>query len=181
MSFNREDAEATARQRMEAGETSMSFDRAKVEEEVRAWFFDDYFPRWVEVANGTREEGPEFILDYWGRPMFATNDAPSIAAWLHTDDEVVAFLKMQHDILKSEGFTHTHSPEEIIKIYNPNGASIEGIWSRRRADKSEVHRIVVHFEVAKMDGKWRVLGVQTRMTDIVKDNDTVDAAWAQEN
>ena len=180
MSFDRSSAEATARQRMDAGETNTSFNRAAVEEEVRHWFFEDYFPRWVEVANGKRDEGPEFILEYWGRPMFATNDAPSIAAWLHTDEEVIAFLSMQHDILKSEGFTHTHSPEEIIRVYNPNGASIEGIWSRRRADESEVHRIVVHFEVAKMDGKWRVLGVQTRMTDINNDKDSVAAAWAQD-
>lgn len=179
MSFNREQAEATARQRMEAGETSTAFDRAAIEAEIRAWFFDEYFPRWVDVANGKRNEGPEFILKYWGRPMFATNDAPSIAAWLHTDEDVIGFLKMQHDILKSEGFTHTHSPEEIIRVYNPNGASIEGIWSRRRADNSEVHRIAVNFQVAKMDGVWRVLGVHSRMTDINKDNDTVAGAWAQ--
>ncbi|MEL7452888.1 MAG: hypothetical protein AAGJ50_05895 [Pseudomonadota bacterium] len=179
MSFDRTEAEATARERMEAGDTATSFDRSAVEEEVRRWFFDEYFPRWVSVANGKREEGPEFILEYWGRPMFATNDAPSIAAWLHTDEEVVAFLSMQHAILKSEGFSHTHSPEEVIRVYNPNGASIEGIWSRRRADESEVHRVVVHFEVAKMDGKWRVLGVQSRMTDQAKDNDSVSAAGAQ--
>ncbi len=179
MSFDKDEAEAIARRRMEAGETSTSFDRAAIEEEVRQWFFDDYFPRWVAVAKGERDEGPDFILDYWGRPMFATSDAPSIAAWLHTDEEVMGFLTLQHDILKSEGFTHTHSPEEIIKVYNPNGASIEGIWSRRRADESEVHRIVVHFEVAKMDGKWRVLGVQSRMTNYEADGDSVAAAWEQ--
>lgn len=157
----------------------MSFDRAAVEAEVRAWFFDDYFPRWVDVANGKRDEGPEFILEYWGRPMYATNDDPDISMWMTTDEEVMAFLTMQHDILKAEGFTHTYSPEENVFVYNQKGASIEGIWSRRRPDESEVHRIVVHFEVAKLDGKWRVMGVQTRMTDFDHDQDVVAKAWDQ--
>jgi hypothetical protein len=34
--------------------------------EVTRWFFDDYFSRWTSVANGTRQEGPEFILTTGG-------------------------------------------------------------------------------------------------------------------
>ncbi|WP_372572597.1 DUF6841 family protein [Ruegeria jejuensis] len=181
MSFDSAVAEKTARKRMEAGETSSSFDRKAVEEEVRQWFFEEYYPRWVEVGNGTRDEGPEFILEYWGRPMFATHDEPEIATWLKTDEEVMMFLTMQHNILKSEGFTHTYTPEEKVFVYNKNGAAVEGIWSRRRADESEVHRIVVHFELARMGGKWRVVGTQTRMTDLAKDNNTVAGAWAQDD
>jgi hypothetical protein len=32
---------------------------------VTRWFFDDYLNRWTSVVNGTRQDGPEFILDYW--------------------------------------------------------------------------------------------------------------------
>jgi hypothetical protein len=37
--------------------------------EVSRWFFDDYLSRWISVVNGTRQQGPEFILDYWGCPL----------------------------------------------------------------------------------------------------------------
>jgi hypothetical protein len=155
----------------------MSFDRAAVEEEVRHWFFDVYFNHWVEVGNGHRDEGPEFILKYWGRPMYATCDDPDISMWMKTDEEVIGFLTMQHDILKDSGFTHTVVPEQKVFAYNQNGAYVEGIWSRQRADNTEVHRIVVHFEVAKINGSWIVVGVQTRMTDKSRDNDTLEGAW----
>ena len=157
----------------------MSIDRAAIEEEVRHWFFDVYFNHWVEVGAGVRQEGPEFVLQYWGTPMYATASEPEISMWMRTDEEIVGFLTMQHEILKANGYDHTEVPDKKIFVYNKNGAAIEVIWSRQAADNAEIQRMVVHFEVARIDGVWKVVGVQSRATDRSADNDTIDGAWAQ--
>lgn len=156
----------------------MPFNKDKVREEVRHWFFDVYFNHWVEVGAGKRDEGPEFVLQYWGTPMYATNNEPPISMWMLQDEQIVGFLTMQHEILKSEGYDHTEIPDQKIFVYNQDGAAIEVIWSRQRADNSEVHRMVVHFEVAKIDGVWKVVGVQSRMTDKEKDRGSIELAWS---
>jgi hypothetical protein len=40
---------------------------SSVYDDVTGWFFDDYLPHWVGVGSGTIAQGPQFILDYWGR------------------------------------------------------------------------------------------------------------------
>jgi len=156
----------------------MSFDTAAVAEEIRHWFFDVYFNHWVEVGNGTRDEGPEFVLAYWGTPMYVTVDDPLIAAWLLTDEDVVGFLVMQHTLLKEAGYSHTNVPDQKISVYNANGGAIEVIWSRRAADDTEIQRYAVRFDVARMDGVWKVVGTQARATDVATDQDSVERAWA---
>ncbi len=158
----------------------MSIDRAKIHEEVRHWFFDIYLHHWVEVGSGVRKEGPEFVLQYWGTPMYATASEPEISMWMRTDQDVVDFLVMQHEILKANGYDHTEVPDQKIFVYNQNGAAIEVIWSRQAADNTEIQRMVVHFEIARIDGVWKVVGVQSRKTDKAIDKDTIDGAWAQE-
>lgn len=158
----------------------MSFDRAAIHEEVRHWFFDIYFNHWVDVGAGRRSEGPEFVLEYWGTPMFVTADEPAIAMWALEPQQVVDFLAMQHEMLTSAGYDHTEIPDQRIFVYNENGASIEVIWSRQARDNAEIQRMVVHFEVARMEGTWKVVGIQARGTDRTKDKDSIDGAWAQE-
>ncbi|WP_068053266.1 DUF6841 family protein [Nocardia xishanensis] len=51
-------------------------------------------------------------------------------------------------------------PDRRVTVYNAVGATIEVIWSRRRADESEIRRWAVHFEVAKSVAGWRVIAVQ---------------------
>lgn len=155
-------------------------DRTSIQEEVRHWFFDVYFNHWVEVGSGVRDEGPEFVLAYWGTPMYATASEPELAMWLRSDEDVIGFLTMQHEMLKAQGYDHTHVPDQKIFVYNRNGASIQVIWSRQAADDREIQRVVVHFEVVRMDGTWKVVGVQSRKTDVAADNNTIDGAWAQE-
>lgn len=157
----------------------MSFDRAAIEEEVRHWFFDIYFNHWVDVGAGRRDEGPEFVLEYWGTPLFVTHDEPEIAMWAMEGQQIVDYLVMQHKILMAAGYDHTDIPEQKVFVYNQNGASIEVIWSRQASDNTEIQRIVVHFEVARIGGIWKVVGIQSRMTDRSKDENSIAKAWAQ--
>ncbi len=158
----------------------MGFDRSVIEKEVQHWFFDIYFNHWVDIGAGRRpNEGPEFVLQYWGTPMFATADEPAMAAWLMEGKQIVDFLVMQHEVLMAGGYDHTEVPDQKIFVYNQDGASIEVIWSRQAADNTEIQRFVVHFEVARMEGIWKVVGVQARTTDRDIDNGSIDAAWAQ--
>lgn len=154
------------------------FDRETTEAEISSWFFDVYIPTWVAVGNGELDRGPEFVLDFWSTPMFVTGDEPYMALWLTEDSHVVEFLAMQHRFLKAKGFTHTHVPDSKVRAYNGLGGAVEVIWSRRAADNSEIQRYVVHFEVAKMNGTWKIIGGHTRTTDAEKDGDTIDGAWA---
>jgi len=41
--------------------------------EVAEWFFEDYLPSWVGVGNQGIDNGPGFILDYWGVPLYYYN------------------------------------------------------------------------------------------------------------
>lgn len=153
---------------------------ASVEEEVRHWFFDVYFNHWVDVGSGVRKEGPEFVLEYWGTPMFVTASEPVISRWFMTGEEIVEFLVMQHKALKGAGYSHTKVPDKNIFVYNENGAAIDVIWSRQASDNSEIQRILVHFEVAKVEGVWKVVGIQSRKTDRLKDKNSINEGWNQE-
>ena len=87
---------------------------------------------------------------------------------------------MQHEILTAAGYDHTEVPDQKVFVYNENGAAIEVIWSRQAADNTEIQRLVVHFEVARIGGIWKVVGIQSRITDKTKDNNAIEAAWQQE-
>lgn len=131
--------------------------------EVTEWFFHDYLPRWVAVAAGTSDEGPEFILDYWGTPLHVTALGQSF--WCLDDASVLAFLEMNQAPLREAGYSHTVVPDRRVFVYNNVGAAIEVIWSRRRADESEIQRWAVQFSVAKSDKGWRVVGIHSAATD----------------
>ncbi|MHA5053935.1 DUF6841 family protein [Streptomyces sp. SD15] len=131
--------------------------------EVTHWFFEDYLPRWVAVAAGTSDEGHEFVLDFWGTPLHVT--ALDQSFWCLDDASVLAFLEMNYAPLREAGYSHTAVPDRRVSVYNTVGATIEVIWSRRRADESEIERWAVHFSVAKSDKGWRVVGIHTVATD----------------
>jgi flavin reductase (DIM6/NTAB) family NADH-FMN oxidoreductase RutF len=38
-------------------------------------------------------------------------------------------------------------PDRKVTVYNINGAAIDVIWSRRRADETEIERVVIYFEL----------------------------------
>jgi hypothetical protein len=63
--------------------------------------------------------------------------------------------------------------DQVVRAYHRNGAAIEVIWSRRRADDSEIERLAVHFEVIRTERGWRMAGIQRRRTHA----DTLPEAW----
>ncbi|WP_133169370.1 hypothetical protein [Rhodococcus opacus] len=138
-------------------------------DEVTAWFFEDYLPRWVAAARGV--EGPEFIHQYWGTPMHVTGQGMSF--WCLDDASVLGFLEMNYAPLREGGYSHTVVPDRRVSVYSPVGAAIEVIWSRRSAGEVEIQRWATHFEVAKSDAGWRVIGVQATATD----KDHLDEVW----
>lgn len=147
----------------------------EIEQELYEWFFQTYIPHWVSVGSGKSNEGPEFILKYWGTPMFASGTG-WINRWLLTDDDVVEFLKYNHGALKGSGYHHTNVPDQRITVFNDNSASIEVIWSRCREDNTELERLAVNFECGRVDGVWKVTAIVGRDTT----KDTLAEAWEEE-
>src|SRR6476660_6641951 len=107
---------------------------SSVREEVTHWFFDDYLTTWIGVGAGTIKRGPEFILDYWSDPLNWSEDQGS--RWILEPADVVAVLQQLQTRLRNEGYAHTAVPDQKVTVYHDNGAAIEVIWSRQRADGS---------------------------------------------
>src|ERR1700720_1005604 len=105
-------------------------------DEVAHWFFDDYLTTWIGVGAGTIQRGPEFILDYWSAPLNWSDDQGS--GWILDPADVVAVVQQLYTRLRNEGYAHTAVPDKKGKPYHDNGAAIEVIWSRQRADGTEI-------------------------------------------
>jgi hypothetical protein len=151
--------------------THFAVDSNTVRDELSYWFFDRYLPAWVGVGNGTSDLHPEFILEYWGVPMH--HCMPNLSVWLMDAAAVVDFLKRRHRDLRAMGYSYTAVPDRKLIVYHSRGAAIEVIWSRCRADGSEIERLAVHFEIARELGGWRIVAIQAAPTHA----DTLQAAW----
>ena len=140
-------------------------------DDVTSWFFDDYLPTWVAVAAGAIARGPEFILDYWAAPLhFSTDEG---GQWLHDAPAVVRFLEETQSRLRADGYARTNVPDHRVSVYHDNGAAIEVIWSRCRADNTEIERLAAHFELSRNEEGWRIVGIQISSTTA----DTLSEAW----
>jgi hypothetical protein len=146
-----------------------------VHDEVTSWFFDDYLPTWVGVAARTIARRPEFILDYWAAPLHYNADEGK--QWLHDAPAVVEFLKQTQSRLRAQGYAYTDVPDQKVSVYHDNGAAIEVIWSRCRADGSEIERLAAHFELSRSQAGWRIVGIQALSTT----GDALSAAWPRSN
>jgi hypothetical protein len=144
--------------------------RADTAKEVEDWFFRDYLSTWI--AAGADGASPDFISTYWGHPLHVCTDG--FKGYKAGADDVVGFLDQMHSRLRSQGYSTTRVLDRRIRIYNERGASIEVIWSRQRADASEIERIAVHFEVSKLQDVWRVASIQSTHTQAT----TLDEAWS---
>jgi hypothetical protein len=142
-----------------------------VHDEVTSWFFGDYLRTWVGVAAGTIERGPEFILDYWGAPLHYSTDQGG--QWLPDASAVVALLEQTQSRLRAQGYADTDVPDHVVRVYHDDGAAIEVIWSRRRADQTEIERLAAHFELTRNSAGWRMVGIQTSATTA----DKLSEAW----
>jgi hypothetical protein len=148
---------------------------ASVSDEVTSWFFDDYLPTWVGVAAGTIARGPEFILDYWAAPLHLSTEQGG--QWFQDAPAVVQFLEETQSRLQAEGYAYTDVPDQRVSVYSEGGAAIDVIWSRCRADGSEIERLAAHFEISRSQEGWRVVGIQLSSTSA----ETLGEAWRKSN
>ncbi|HZN84986.1 MAG TPA: MBL fold metallo-hydrolase [Mycobacterium sp.] len=146
-----------------------------VHDEVAHWFFDDYLTTWIGVGAGMIARGPEFILDYWSAPLNWSDDQSS--RWLLDTPSVVGLLDALQTRLRAEGYADTAVPDRRVTVYHDNGAAIEVIWSRLRADGTEIERLAAHFEVARGPEGWRIISIQATPTT----SDSLNAVWPQAN
>ncbi|MFJ6727145.1 hypothetical protein ACIQPQ_19795 [Streptomyces sp. NPDC091281] len=152
-----DDNATTAAPSSPSGPGAVADPGGSVLDEVTAWFFDDYIPTWVGIGSGTSSDGPETILRYWGRPLHVASAV--FNQWLLTPEEVIGFLELNHAPLREGGYTHTVVPDRQVTLYGRNAASVDVIWSRRRADESEIERWAVHFEVRRTQEGWRMVSI----------------------
>jgi hypothetical protein len=146
-----------------------------VADEVARWFFDDYLPTWVGVAAGTIARGSEFILDYWSAPLHYS--AEQGGQWFLDAPAVVKLLEEIQTGLGAQGYAFTDVPDQRVTVYSEAGAAVEVIWSRCRADGSEIERLAAHFELSRSQVGWRIVGIQTLDTTA----DTLGVAWPISN
>jgi glyoxylase-like metal-dependent hydrolase (beta-lactamase superfamily II) len=148
-------------------------DSHSVRDEVTQWFFDDYLTTFIAVGAGTIEREREYILDYWGAPLYWSDEQGS--QWFPDAPAVVAQLDALQSRLRAEGYGDTAVPDRKVTVYHYNGAAIEVIWSRLRTDGTEIERVAAHFEVSRGPAGWRILGVQATPTD----SDSLNTVWLQ--
>jgi len=157
----------------------MSAEVDQVRAEIKDWFFNVYWPAGMSVMNGDRLDGARSLLKFWGRPLLLNSEQPNFSGWLMTDEQVLGVIKAMTDKLVASGYRHTVVPDSRVFVYNRTGGAIDVIWSRRDGGGKEIHRIIVQFNVAKLDNEWRFVAVHSRVTDPAKDRDSVDLAWDQ--
>jgi hypothetical protein len=138
--------------------------------EISDWFFNIYLPTWV-AKGADPNAAPEFILDYWGAPLHAAS--VNMTNCLMTPADVVGLLQANQLPLKAQNYTHTVVLDRKVLGYNHNAGSIDVIWSRRRADESEIERRAVHFGIHRTAHGWRVVSVASTLTEEV----SLDAIW----
>ena len=150
---------------------ALDIETEAVSAEVTEWFFKDYLPTWVGVGKAAYE-GPGFILDFWGVPVYDYH--PDGGQWALDGDSVTGLLNITHTRLRANGYAYTEVVDRSVRLYHRNGAAIEAIWSRRRPDDTEIERLAVHFEVIRTQNGWRIAGIQRRFTHAESPSD----AWA---
>ena len=130
--------------------------------DIRRWFFDDYLPTWVAAGAGPIGD-PKLVLAYWGVPLHAAS--VNMHRWLMTDQEVLGLLDANQAPLRAAKYTHTQVLDQRIVVYNKAAGSVDVIWSRRRADESEIERRAVHFELRHDGPGWRIIALASALTE----------------
>ena len=138
--------------------------------EVTRWFFGDYLNRYISVVSGTCQEGPEFILDFWGCPVHVSS--PRMNRWLSEPRDVVGMLAGTQARLRRAGYTGTAVLDSRVTVFHPGGAAIDVIWSRR-AGQTEIERLAVHFQAVRHREGWRVIAIQENDTSA----QSLDEVW----
>jgi hypothetical protein len=138
--------------------------------EISNWFFEYYLPRWVAAMETSTDAS--FVTDYWAAPLWVGDDSGPVTL-ATTAEDVTAWFKATFDRLKAAGYTHTAVPDSRVTVFNKHAGAIDVIWSRRRADESEIERLAVHFVIARRSDGLRIVTIETTSTD----SDTLDEVW----
>ncbi|WP_231952229.1 hypothetical protein [Achromobacter sp. MFA1 R4] len=137
---------------------------------MNAWFFDTYLPMWIKLGADSGS-GVQEILNFWGAPLHAAS--VNMTRCLMTGEDVIALLRANQIPLQAESYTHTVVLDRHVKGYNQNAGSIDVIWSRRRADETEIERRAVHFEIHRTSGGWRVVAIAS----VLSDRNSLNEIW----
>lgn len=129
--------------------------------EIAQWFFGVYLPTWVSLGAQGGDEA--VILEFWGFPLHAAS--VNMTRCLMTGDEVIGLLRANQVPLQASHYTHTRVLDRRVLGFNENAGAIDVIWSRRRADESEIERRAVHFEIHRRSSGWRVVAIASALTD----------------
>jgi len=129
--------------------------------EIAYWFFEVYLPTWVDLGAKGGHEG--VILEFWGFPLHAAS--VNMTRCLMTGDDVIGLLRANQVPLQAASYTHTRVLDRRVVGFNENAGAIDVIWSRRRADESEIERRAVHFEIHRTASGWRVVAIASALTD----------------
>ena len=149
---------------------SASIESVSTLRQIDQWFFGEYLPKWVSIGGSTAAD-PSGILKFWGVPMHAASI--HLTKWLDTPKAVLGLLAANHGPLKALGYARTCVLDRRITVYNDDAASIDVIWSRRRADGAEVQRLAVHFEARRSEDGWRVISLASKLTS----ENSLDQVW----
>lgn len=155
---------------MSTGTTGAATDARTAVQEMNHWFFGIYLPTWVAMGANAQASSDD-ILNYWGAPLHAAS--VNMTKCLMTGDEVIGLLRANQDPLQAQNYTHTVVLDRRVTGYNQNAGSIDVIWSRRRADESEIERRAVHFEIHRTAQGWRVVAIASQLTEL----ESLDAIW----
>ncbi|EFV13500.1 hypothetical protein [Segniliparus rugosus] len=142
---------------------------ASVAEEASAWFFEKYFAAYVGSLNGSCEGAAapladDWLLDYWNVPMRLS--APGLAAWFLTAEDLVGFHRdVDRAQARSQGFAETVVLDHKVVAYHPDAAGFDAVFSRRRADGSEIGRFAAHYELGRDARGWRIFSLHTAPTE----------------
>lgn len=138
--------------------------------EITNWFFDNYLPRWITALETANDAS--FITGYWAAPLWVGDESGPVTLASSADD-VTTWFKATFDRLKAAGYTHTEVVDRRVSVFNKHGGAIDVIWSRCRADESEIERLAVHFVIARRSEGLRIVAIEATFTD----SDALDDVW----
>ena len=138
--------------------------------EFTAWFDDEYMPAFIKAVGGASD--PAFISSYWGSPLWVGNDLGPVSL-APTDDDVAKTFTAMTSRLHTAGYADSIVLDRRTVVHNRYGATIDALWSRQRADGSEIERVAVHFALAKRADGIRIVTFATHATDA----EMLDGVW----
>ncbi|WP_299573752.1 hypothetical protein [uncultured Williamsia sp.] len=148
-------------------ETGMADDHR--EAEMLRWFFDEMLPRWDAAFAGS--VGPQVIADLCATPMIVDTCDSLVRARDHAD--LTCLLGTLIESLRPAGVDHVLAPDCCVTAYGDLAGAVDVMWSLRAADGAEVLRLAGRYDIARLDGEWRVTAAHVRPTD----ETTLDRVW----